>query len=61
MGAARYTFNGSATSLLVNGVAQTGTGYDLADFLLGVPSHEFHPLRQPRQVFPRLGLRPLCQ
>lgn len=37
-GRGTYTFNGSATSLLVNGVAQTGTGYDLADFLLGAPS-----------------------
>ncbi|MBZ5619212.1 MAG: carboxypeptidase regulatory-like domain-containing protein [Acidobacteriia bacterium] len=35
-GRGSYTFNGSATSLLANGVAQSGTGYDLADFLLGL-------------------------
>ena len=37
-GRGAYTFDGSATSLLVNGVAQSGTGYDLADFLLGMPT-----------------------
>jgi len=37
-GRGTYTFTGSATSLLVNGVAQSGTGYDLADFLLGMPA-----------------------
>ena len=37
-GRGSFTFNGSATSLLVNGVAQSGTGYDLADFLLGAPT-----------------------
>ncbi len=37
-GRGTYSFNGSATSLLVNGLAQPGTGYDLADFLLGTPS-----------------------
>ncbi len=37
-GRGSYTFNGSATSLLVDGVAQSGTGYDLADFLLGMPT-----------------------
>ena len=37
-GRGTYTFNGLATSLLVNGAAQSGTGYDLADFLLGVPT-----------------------
>lgn len=37
-GRGAYSFNGSATSLLRNGVAQTGTGYDLADFLLGMPA-----------------------
>lgn len=37
-GRGSYSFNGSATSLLVNGVAQNGTGYDLADFLLGTPT-----------------------
>lgn len=37
-GRGTYAFNGSATSLLPGGVAQSGTGYDLADFLLGMPS-----------------------
>lgn len=34
-GRGTYSFNGSVTSYLVNGVAQSGTGGDLADFLLG--------------------------
>jgi trimeric autotransporter adhesin len=37
-GRGTFTFNGLSTSLLVNGVAQSGTGYDLADFLLGLPT-----------------------
>jgi len=37
-GRGAFTFNGSATSYLVNGVAQSGTGYDLADFLLSMPA-----------------------
>jgi hypothetical protein len=37
-GRGTYTFNGSATSYVVNGVAQSGTGYDLADLLLGAPT-----------------------
>jgi hypothetical protein len=37
-GRGSYTFNGSATSYLESGVAQSGTGYDLADFLLGMPT-----------------------
>jgi hypothetical protein len=37
-GRGTLTFNGLTTSLLVNGVAQSGTGYDLADFLLGLPT-----------------------
>jgi len=37
-GRGTYTFTGAATSLLVNGIAQSGTGYDLADFLLGMPA-----------------------
>jgi trimeric autotransporter adhesin len=37
-GRGSYTFNGSATSYYVNSVAQSGTGYDLADLLLGVPT-----------------------
>ena len=37
-GRGAYTFNGFATSHIVNGVAESGTGYDLADFLLGMPT-----------------------
>ena len=36
-GRGTFTFNGYATSLLINGAAQPGTGFDLADFLLGKP------------------------
>jgi trimeric autotransporter adhesin len=32
-----FVFTGALTSQFVNGVAVPGTGYDLADFLLGVP------------------------
>lgn len=37
-GRGSYSFNGLATSLVLNGAAQTGTGFDLADFLLGIPT-----------------------
>ncbi len=37
-GRGTYTFNGQATSAYVNGAAQSGTGWDLADFLLGAPA-----------------------
>ena len=37
-GRGTYSFNGATTANLVNGIAQTGTGYDLADFLLGSPA-----------------------
>jgi len=37
-GRGTYSFTGSYTSLLVNGVTQSGTGYDLADFLLSSPA-----------------------
>ncbi len=37
-GRGAYSFTGSATSLLIDGVPQSGTGYDLADFLLGIPA-----------------------
>jgi hypothetical protein len=33
----RFAFNGSATSQFVNGKPVAGTGFDMADFLLGVP------------------------
>ncbi len=33
----QYTFTGASTANLVNGVAATGTGFDFASFLLGLP------------------------
>jgi trimeric autotransporter adhesin len=36
-GRGTFTFNGYATSAIVDGAALTGTGFDLADFLLGTP------------------------
>jgi hypothetical protein len=36
-GRGSFTFNGYGTSLISNGVAAAGTGFDLADFLLGTP------------------------
>lgn len=32
-----FTFSGAATSQMINGVAAPGTGFDFADFLLGIP------------------------
>jgi hypothetical protein len=36
-GRGTFNFNGEATSELANGVAVQGTGFDFADFLLGMP------------------------
>jgi hypothetical protein len=36
-GRGSFTFNGYATSLISDGAAVAGTGFDLADFLLGTP------------------------
>ncbi len=36
-GRGAFSFNGYATSVIVNGAAVAGTGFDLADFLLGTP------------------------
>ncbi|MBZ5583969.1 MAG: TonB-dependent receptor [Acidobacteriia bacterium] len=36
-GRGSFTFNGYATSQMANGAATAGTGFDLADFLLGMP------------------------
>ena len=52
-GRGAYTFNGSATSLLVDGVAQSGTGYDLADFLLGMPATGSIRYGNPDKYLPR--------
>jgi hypothetical protein len=54
-GRGTYTFNGSATSLLVNGVAQPGTGYDLADFLLGFPTTSSIRFGNPDKYFRSSG------
>jgi hypothetical protein len=37
-GRGSFTFNGQITANLINGIAQTGTGFDFADFLLGRPA-----------------------
>ncbi len=36
-GRGTFVFNGYATSSIINGAAAAGTGFDLADFLLGTP------------------------
>jgi hypothetical protein len=54
-GRGNYSFNGYATSLLVNGVAQSGTGYDLADFLLGTPSTSSIRYGNPDKYFRGTG------
>lgn len=37
-GRGTFSFNGMASSLLLDGIEQRNTGYDMADFLLGLPS-----------------------
>jgi len=54
-GRGAYSFTGSFTSLLVNGVAQSGTGYDLADFLLGMPSTSSIRYGNPDKYFRGAG------
>ena len=54
-GRGTYTFNGSSTSYLVNGVAQAGTGYDLADFLLGPPATSSIRYGNPDKYFRSSG------
>ena len=54
-GRGTYTFNGSATSLVVNGVAQPDTGYDLADFLLGLPTTSSVRFGNPDKYFRSSG------
>lgn len=54
-GRGTYGFTGLATSLLVNGVAQSGTGYDLADFLLGVPATSSIRYGNPDKYFRGAG------
>ena len=45
----------------MNGVAQTGTGYDLADFLLGMPTTGSIRYGNPDKYFRGAGLRRLCE
>lgn len=54
-GRGTYSFTGSATSQLVSGVAQSGTGYDLADFLLGMPSTSSIRYGNPDKYFRGAG------
>ena len=54
-GRGTYTFNGSMTSYLVNGVAQADTGYDLADFLLGCPTTSSIRYGNPDKYFRSSG------
>ena len=54
-GRGSYTFNGSATSLLLAGVAQANTGSDLADFLLGTPSTSSIRYGNPDKYFRSTG------
>jgi hypothetical protein len=54
-GRGTYSFNGSMTSYLVNGVAQSGTGYDLADFLLGSPATSSIRYGNPDKYFRSSG------
>ena len=43
-----FGFTGAATQATDDGVGVPGTGSDFADFLLGVPGHQFDRLRQCR-------------
>ena len=54
-GRGTYTFNGSMTSYLLNGVAQANTGYDLADFLLGFPTTSSIRYGNPDKYFRSSG------
>jgi len=39
-GRGTFTFNGSSTAQILNGVTTPGTGYDFADFMLGLPESD---------------------
>ena len=54
-GRGTYAFNGFVTSYLVNGVAQSNTGYDLADFLLGSPATSSIRYGNPDKYFGSSG------
>ena len=54
-GRGSYTFNGSATSYILGGIAQGGTGYDLADLLLGLPSTSSIRYGNPDKYFRGAG------
>ncbi len=45
-----FGFTGLVTSNVVNNVPQPGTGNAFADFLLGRAGHQWHLVRQRRQV-----------
>jgi hypothetical protein len=46
-----FTFTGSSTSQLVNGIAVQGTGFDFADFLLGTPATSSVDFGNPDKYF----------
>ena len=46
-----FTFTGQTTSEIVNGVAAAGTGFDFADFLLGVPDTSSLQYGSPDKYF----------
>jgi trimeric autotransporter adhesin len=54
-GRGTWTFNSAATSYRIDGAAQTGTGYDLADFLLGVPTTSSIRYGNPDKYFRNSG------
>ena len=54
-GRGAFTFNGFSTSLLLDGAAQSGTGFDLADFLLGLPTTSSIRYGNPDKYFRGTG------
>ena len=56
-----FTFTGTVTSQIVNGVAVQGTGFDFADFLLGSPDTSSVNFGNADKYFRTLGLRRVRQ
>jgi trimeric autotransporter adhesin len=54
-GRGTWTFNGVATSLRMDGLTQSGSGYDLADFLLGLPTTSAIRYGNPDKYFRSSG------
>ncbi|MDZ4800162.1 MAG: TonB-dependent receptor [Bryobacteraceae bacterium] len=55
-GRGTYTFNGQATSAYAGGIAQNGSGWDLADFLLAVPATSSIRYGNPDKYFRGSGV-----